>query len=126
MVEVEYWNMFCFKIYIGENDCWEGKFLYKVIVEKFCEMGMVGVIVYCGIYGFGKKSCVYLSDVMRFLMDFLVVVEVVDRGYKIEKVICEIKFMIKDGMIMVEFVIVVWVGIKEEIEKFEEDVVREI
>jgi len=33
--------------------------------------------------------------------------------------------MIKDGMITVEQVIVVWMGTKEEIKKFEEDAVRE-
>lgn len=87
---------------------------------------MAGATVYRGIYGFGKKSRVHSSDVMRLSTDLPVVVEVVDRGgHKIEKAICEIKPMIKDGMITVEPVIVVWVGTKEEIEKFEEDAVRE-
>ncbi|AMQ17980.1 hypothetical protein, conserved, DUF190 family [Thermococcus kodakarensis KOD1] len=125
MVEVEHWNTLRLKIYIGENDRWEGKPLYKAIVEKLREMGMAGATVYRGIYGFGKKSRVHSSDVMRLSTDLPVVVEVVDRGHKIEKAICEIKPMIKDGMITVEPVIVVWVGTKEEIEKFEEDAVRE-
>jgi len=50
----------------------------------------------------------------------------VDRGYKIEKAINEVRSMIKDGMITVEPVIVVWVGTSEEVKKFEEDAVREL
>jgi PII-like signaling protein len=93
--------------------------------EKLREMGIAGATVYRGIYGFGKKSRIYSSDVMRLSTDLPVVVEVVDRGYKIEKAICEIKPMLKDGMITVEPVIVVWVGTQEEVKKFEEDAVRE-
>ncbi|ASJ09344.1 hypothetical protein A3L11_08920 [Thermococcus siculi] len=126
MVEVEHWNTLRLKIYIGENDRFEGKPLYKAIVEKLREMGMAGATVYRGIYGFGKKSRVHSSDVMRLSTDLPVVVEVVDRGYKIEEAISEIKPMIKDGMITVEPVIVVWVGTSEEVKKFEEDAVREL
>ncbi len=126
MVEVEHWNTLRLKIYIGENDRFKGKPLYKAIVEKLREMGIAGATVYRGIYGFGKKSHVHSADVMRLSTDLPVVVEVVDRGYKIEKAICEIKPMIKDGMITVEPVIVVWVGTSEEVKKFEEDAVREL
>ncbi|MDI3474563.1 MAG: uncharacterized protein PWQ79_421 [Thermococcaceae archaeon] len=126
MVEVEHWNTLRLKIYIGENDRWEGKPLYKAIVEKLREMGMAGATVYRGIYGFGKKSRLHSSDVMRLSTDLPVIIEVVDRGYKIEKAINEIKPMIKDGMITVEPTIVVWVGTQEEVKKFEEDAVREL
>ncbi|NJE04654.1 DUF190 domain-containing protein [Thermococcus sp. M36] len=126
MVEVEHWNTLRLKIYLGENDRFEGKPLYKAIVEKLREMGIAGATVYRGIYGFGKKSRVHSTDVMRLSTDLPVVVEVVDRGYKVERAINEIKPMIKDGMITVEPVIVVWVGTSEEISKFEDDAVREL
>ncbi|GAB6135311.1 DUF190 domain-containing protein [Thermococcus henrietii] len=125
MVEVEHWNTLRLKIYIGENDRWKGKPLYKAIVEKLREMGIAGATVYRGIYGFGKKSHIHSSDVMRLSADLPIVIEVVDRGFKIEKAICEIKPMIKDGMITVEPTLVVWVGTKEEVKKFEEDAVHE-
>ena len=125
MVEVEHWNTLRLKIYIGENDRWNGRPLYKAIVEKLREMGIAGATVYRGIYGFGKKSHVHSADVMRLSTDLPIVIEVVDRGFKIEKAICEIRPMIKDGMITVEPTIVVWVGTKEEIKKFEEDAIHE-
>ncbi len=65
MVEVEHWNTLRLKIYIEENDSWNGKPLYKAIVEKLREMGMAGATVYRGIYGFGKKSRVHSADIMR-------------------------------------------------------------
>lgn len=126
MVEVEHWNTLRLRIYIGENDRFEGKPLYKAIVEKLRAMGIAGATVYRGIYGFGKKSCIHSSDVMRLSTDLPVIIEVVDRGYNVEKALVEIKPMIKDGMITVEPVIVVWVGTKEEVEKFEGDAVREV
>ncbi|WP_297468572.1 DUF190 domain-containing protein [Thermococcus sp.] len=125
MVEVEHWNTLRLKIYIGENDRWNGRPLYKAIVEKLREMGIAGATVYRGIYGFGKKSHVHSAEVMRLSTDLPIVIEVVDRGFKIEKAICEIRPMIKDGMITVEPTIVVWVGTKEEIKKFEEDAIHE-
>ncbi|MBO8173849.1 MAG: DUF190 domain-containing protein [Thermococcus sp.] len=125
MVEVEHWNTLRLKIYIGENDTYKGKPLYKAIVEKLREMGIAGATVYRGILGFGKKSRIHSADVLRLSADLPIVIEAVDRGYKIEKAICEIKPMIKDGMITVEPVIVVWVGSEEEVKKFEEDAVRE-
>ncbi|NJE84262.1 DUF190 domain-containing protein [Thermococcus sp. CX2] len=125
MVEVEHWNTLRLRIYIGENDRWDGKPLYKAIVGKLREMGIAGATVYRGLYGFGKKSKIHSTDVMRLSTDLPIIVEAVDRGYKIEKAICEIKPMIKDGMITVEPTIVVWVGTAEEVKKFEEDAVRE-
>ncbi len=125
MVEVEHWNTLRLKIYIGESDRWKGRPLYKAIVERLREIGMAGATVYRGIYGFGKKSKVHSSDVMRLSTDLPVIIEVVDRGYKIEKAIHEIKGMIGDGMITVEPLIVVWMGTRDEVEKFEEDAVRE-
>ncbi|AFL96081.1 hypothetical protein CL1_1886 [Thermococcus cleftensis] len=126
MVEVEHWNTLRLRIYIGENDRFDGKPLYKAIVEKLHDMGIAGATVYRGIYGFGKKSRVHSADVMRLSTDLPIIIEVVDRGYKIENAIGEIKPMIKDGMITVEPTIVVWVGTKEEVKRFEEDAVREL
>ncbi|CAB49579.1 DUF190 domain-containing protein [Pyrococcus abyssi] len=125
MVEVEHWNTLRLRIYIGENDRWEGKPLYKAIVEKLREMGIAGATVYRGIYGFGKKSRIHSSDVLRLSTDLPIVIEVVDRGHNIEKAVNVIKPMIKDGMITVEPTIVLWVGSKEEIKKFEEDAIAE-
>ncbi|HIH73128.1 MAG: Uncharacterized protein XD43_1164 [Thermococcales archaeon 44_46] len=125
MVEIEHWNTLRMKIYIGESDTWHGRPLYKAIVEKLREMGLAGATVYRGIYGFGKKSRVHSSDVLRLSTDLPIIIEAVDRGHMIERAINEIKPMIKDGMITVEPVIVVWVGTREEIRKFEEDAVRE-
>jgi len=125
MVEVEHWNTLRLRIYIGENDRWNGRPLYKAILEKLRAMGMAGATVYRGIAGFGKKSRLHSADIMRLSADLPIIVEVVDRGYKIEEAICEIKPMINDGLITVEPTIVIWLGTSEEVSKFEDDAVRE-
>lgn len=123
MVEIEHWNTLRMKVYIGENDSYNGKPLYKAIVDRLREMGVAGATVYRAILGFGKKSKIHSAEVLRLSTDLPIVIEAIDRGYKLEKAIGEIKPMIKDGMITVEPVIVLWVGSEEEIEKFEEDAV---
>jgi len=75
--------------------------------------------------GLEKKSRVHSSDVLRLSTELPIIIEAVDRGHMIERAINEIKPMIKDGMITVEPVIVVWVGTREEMKKFEEDAVKE-
>ncbi len=126
MVEIEHWNTLRMKIYIGENDRYAGKPLYKAIIERLREMGVAGATVYRAMAGFGKKSRMHESDVLRLSTDLPIVIEVVDRGYRIEEAINGIKPMIKDCMITIEPVIVVWVGSREEIKKFENDAVREV
>jgi len=76
---------------------------------------MAGATVYRGILGFGKKSKLHSADVLRLSADMPIMVEVVDRGHKIEeKAICEIKPMIKDGMITIEPVIVDGLELKKK------------
>jgi hypothetical protein len=120
MVEVEHWNTLRMKIYIGESDNYKGKPLYKAIVEVLRENSIAGATVYRGILGFGKKSKMHSADVLRLSTDLPIIIEVIDIGYRIEKAFQLIKPMIKDGLITVEPVTVIWVGSKEEVAKFEE------
>ncbi|RLF76850.1 DUF190 domain-containing protein, partial [Thermococci archaeon] len=65
MVEIEHWNTLRMKIYIGENDHYGGKPLYKAIVDRLRKMGIAGATVYRAILGFGKKSKVHSAEVLR-------------------------------------------------------------
>ncbi|AEA47527.1 DUF190 domain-containing protein [Archaeoglobus veneficus] len=96
------------RIYIGESDRYGGKPLYKYLVEFFKEQGLAGATVFRGIIGFGKTSIIHTTSVLRLSTDLPVVVEVVDRKDKIEKIKPKLAEIVKEGLITEERVKVVF------------------
>ena len=74
------------RIFIGENDRWRGKPLYEAIVERAREAGLAGATVVRGLMGFGAKSRIHTAKVLRLSEDLPLVIELVDRTEKIQKV----------------------------------------
>jgi len=66
------------RIFIGENDRWEGKPLFEAIVLKVREMGGAGATVLRGVEGFGAQSRIHTARILRLSEDLPVVVEIVD------------------------------------------------
>ena len=74
----------CVRVFIGESDRHSGKPLFEVIVWTAREMGLPGATVVRGIQGFGARSVVHTSRLLRLSEDLPVVVEVVDLPHRIE------------------------------------------
>ena len=72
------------RVFIGEDDKYQGRLLYELIVEKAREDGLAGATVYRGILGFGANSRVHSSKVLRLSEGLPVVVEIVDASEKIQ------------------------------------------
>jgi len=64
------------RIFIGESDRYEGKPLYKSLVEFFRKEGLAGVTVFRG-SGFGRTSIVHTTSILRLSTDLPIVIEVV-------------------------------------------------
>lgn len=88
------------KIYIGEADRYKGRPLYDAIVRKLREEGVAGATVIKGIEGFGAHSRLHTSKLLRLSEDLPIVIEVVDRPERIEKIIPILDQMISEGMVM--------------------------
>ncbi|MBK8983417.1 MAG: DUF190 domain-containing protein [Ignavibacteria bacterium] len=73
------------RIFIGESDKYEGKNLYKYLVEYLRKNHFAGVTVLRGITGFGKASKIKSSDLLEISSDLPIVIEVVDTVNKIEE-----------------------------------------
>ncbi len=95
------------RIFIGEDDRWEGKPLYEAIVQKAREEGLAGATVLRGIEGFGAHSRLHTARILRLSEDLPVVIEMVDRTEKIERILPDLDRMVTEGMITLEKVRVV-------------------
>ncbi len=90
------------RIFIGEQDKWEGKPLYAAIVMRARKEGMAGATVLKGVMGFGCKSHLHTAQLFRLSEDLPMVIEIVDSEEKINQFLPHLNDMVKDGLITIE------------------------
>jgi PII-like signaling protein len=95
------------RIFIGENDKWEGLPLYEAIVLKARQAGLAGATVVRGFLGFGANSRIHTTKILRLSEDLPIVIEIVDKADKITAILPELDKMIAEGMMTLEKVNVV-------------------
>lgn len=95
------------RIFIGESDTWHGKPLYQAIVQRLREEGLAGATVIRGIEGFGAKSHLHTSRILRLSEDLPLLIEVVDEASRIDAVLPMLDEMVEDGLVTLEKVEVV-------------------
>ena len=87
------------RIFIGESDKFEGEPLHKYLVDLFRKEGLAGATVLRGIAGFGKSSHLHTTSILRLSTDLPIVIEVVDKKEKIEKIKPRLDEVIEQGLI---------------------------
>lgn len=90
------------RIFIGESDKHEGKPLYEWIVLKAKEFGLAGSTVLRGIEGFGAKSRIHTTKILRLSEDLPIVIEIIDTIEKIEAFLPLVDEAITEGLATVE------------------------
>lgn len=90
------------RVFIGENDRWQGKPLYEALVLKAREAGLAGATVVRGIEGFGAHSRLHTAKVLRLSEDLPLVIEIVDIEERIRAFIPVCDGMIGEGLITLE------------------------
>ncbi|MCS7214090.1 MAG: DUF190 domain-containing protein [Candidatus Calescibacterium sp.] len=83
------------RIFIGENDKYDGKPLFEVIVRKARELGLAGSTVLRGIEGFGASTKIHKLSLIDLSEDLPILIEIVDSEEKILHVIPEIEKLIE-------------------------------
>lgn len=101
------------RIFIGETDQWHGRPLYQAIVEHARNEKMAGATVLRGMEGFGARSHLHTTRLLRLSEDLPVVIEIVDREEKINRLLPSLREMIGDGMATLERVTVLYYGARE-------------
>jgi PII-like signaling protein len=90
------------RIFVGENDRYEGRPLFEWIVRAARENGLAGATVLRGLEGFGAASRLHTAKILRLSSDLPIVVEIVDTEEKIEAFLPLIDAAVHDGLATVE------------------------
>ena len=100
------------RIFIGEDDKFEGRPLYETIVVKAREMHLAGATVLRGPMGFGASSRLHTTKILRLSEDLPLVIEIVDSEDKINGFLPTLDGMMLSGLITLEKVQVLQYGTK--------------
>ncbi len=90
------------RIFVGENDRWQGKPLYEAIVMEASRRGLAGATVIKGFMGFGAHSRIHTAKLLELSQDLPIVIEIVDAAERIEAFIPALEQMLGDGLITLE------------------------
>jgi PII-like signaling protein len=95
------------RIFIGESDRWHHRSLADAILEMLRAEGLAGATMLRGVAGFGAHSRIHTAHVLRLSEDLPVVIEVIDRPDRIEKVTPRLDEMVQEGLVVVSDVEIV-------------------
>jgi len=90
------------RIHIGESVKYQGRPLYKAIVDLLRERQYAGATVFRAMTGFGASARVRTDRIEVLSLDLPIVVEVVETEEKIQAILPELDEMIGGGLITLE------------------------
>ena len=103
------------RIFIGEDDRFDGAPLHEAIVLKAREMHLAGATVLRGPVGFGASSRLHTTKILRLSEDLPLVIEIVDSEEKIDGFLPLIDGMMSSGLITLEKVQVLQYGLNKPV-----------
>ena len=95
------------RVYLGEDDRWNDKPLYKMLVEAMRANDLAGVTVYRGILGYGAHRRVHRDKPFHLSHDASIMLSVVDAEEKIRNFLPVLEQMVQEGLIVLSDVDVV-------------------
>ena len=95
------------RIFIGENDKWEGRPLHEAIVQLARREGLAGATAFKGFLGFGCKSHMHTAKILRMSEDLPILIEIVDSEEKIQAFLPQLDRMVREGLVTLEKVQVI-------------------
>jgi uncharacterized protein len=95
------------RVYLGEGDRFQGKPLYEAIVLKARELHLAGATVLRGPMGFGARSRIHTTKILRLSEDLPMLIEIVDTKDKIDAFLPVLDGMMQDGLVTLEKVEVI-------------------
>lgn len=90
------------RIFIGESDQWHHQNLYTALLERLKKEGFAGATVFHGVAGFGARSVMHTTHILRLSEDMPVVIEVVDTQDHIDRLLPILDEMVTEGLVTME------------------------
>jgi uncharacterized protein len=95
------------RVFIGESDRWRHQPLALAIVERLRREGYSGATVFRGTAGFGARSVLHTTQILRLSEDLPVLIEVVEASEKVEHLLELLDEMVPEGLVTMEKVRIV-------------------
>jgi PII-like signaling protein len=95
------------RIFIGESDRWHHRPLAEALVERLRKEGFAGATVLRGVAGFGARSVLHTSHILRLSEDLPVLLEVVDSEEHVQRLFPILDEMVNEGLVTAEKVRVI-------------------
>ncbi len=90
------------RIFIGESDKWHHQPLHVALLERLRAQGFAGATVFHGTAGFGARSILHTTHILRLSEDLPIVIEVVDTEEHVEKLTPILDEMVLGGLVTME------------------------
>jgi PII-like signaling protein len=90
------------RVFLGELDRWHGQPLYEAIVLAARQAGLAGATVFRGPMGFGARSRLHTTKILRLSEDLPVVIEIVDTQANVDAFVPKLDEMMGDGLVTIE------------------------
>ena len=88
------------RIFIGENDKWNGKPLHKALIESMHSNDIAGVTVYQGILGYGANRRIHKDSALHLSHDRPMMLSVVDTEEKLRAFLPVLDDMVQQGLVV--------------------------
>ena len=95
------------RIYVGENDKWNGKPLYEAIVSGLRAHDIAGVTVYRGILGYGANRRIHKDAALSLSHDRPILLSVVDTEEKLRAFMPALDGLVQQGLVVLSDVDVI-------------------
>jgi PII-like signaling protein len=95
------------RIYIGENDKWNGKPLHEAIVNGLRAHDIAGVTVYRGILGYGANRRIHKDAKLSLSHDRPILLSIVDTEEKLQAFMPILDQMVQQGLVVLSNVEVI-------------------
>jgi PII-like signaling protein len=95
-------EQFLVRIFLGESDKWHHEPLHLALLARLRKEGFAGATVFHGIAGFGARSVLHTSHILRLSEDLPIVVEIVDTAEHVERLTAILDEMITEGLVTME------------------------
>lgn len=90
------------RVFIGESDKWHHQPLYVALVERLRKEGFAGATVFHGVAGFGARSVLHTTHLLRLSEDLPVLIEIVETHQNIERLTRILDEMVSEGLVTME------------------------
>ncbi len=88
------------RIFIGEDDKWNGKPLHKALIECMRTNDIAGVTVYQGILGYGANRRIHKDSALRLSHDRPMMLSVVDTEERLRGFLPLLNDMVQQGLVV--------------------------